>query len=226
MEEVPAEWKVYVLNKQRDNLKKFLTEKGFNDDMIKEVAKTGRTPEQAIKEKYSTTQEKNDKVRSYLKNYWGYTHRMIDEVMKTGETPHRAEYLDDGTMVLGKKLLTTTEKKDNLRKYLKDVIGYTNKMVDEVQETGLLDPALQPKDNNPISPQHYQQGNIQVLDFITDQKFTYLEGNIVKYISRYKTKNGIEDLHKAQYYLNELIQQVFKQDDKIADEIDEEILCG
>jgi len=229
MEEVPAEWKVYVLNKQRDNLKKFLTEKGFNDDMIKEVAKTGRTPEQAIKEKYSTTQEKNDKVRSYLKNYWGYTHRMIDEVMKTGETPHRAEYLDDGTMVLGKKLLTTTEKKANLEKYLLDVIGYTYKMVEEIQETGLLDPALQPypsKDNNPISPQHYQQGNIQVLDFITDQKFTYLEGNIVKYISRYKTKNGIEDLEKAQYYLNELIQQVFKQDEKIADEIDEEILCG
>ena len=77
-----------------------------------------------------------------------------------------------------------------------------------------------------VSPQHYQQGNIQVLDFITDQKFSYLEGNIVKYICRYKTKNAIEDLHKAQYYLNELTRQVFKQDDEIADEIDEDILCG
>jgi hypothetical protein len=197
--------------------------------MIKEVAETGRTPEQAINEKYSTTQAKNDKVRDYLKRYWGYTHRMIDEVMKTGETPHSAEYLDDGTMVLGKRLTTTTDKKDNLRKYLLEVIGYTNKMVDEIQETSLLDPALQPyppKDNNPISPPHYQQGRIQVLDFITDQRFTYLEGNIVKYICRYKTKNGLEDLEKAQYYLNELIKLVADEDERIADQLDEDILCG
>ena len=125
--------------------------------------------------------------------------------------------------------LTIAEKKTNLEKYLLDVIGYTYKMVEEVQRTGLLDPALQPYppiDNNPISPQHYQQGNIQVLDFINDQKFTYLEGNIVKYISRYKTKNGLEDLEKAQYYLNELIKEVFIADEKQADEIDEDILCG
>ena len=229
MEEVPAEWKVYVLNKERENLKKFLTEKGFNDAMIKEVAETGRTPEQAINEKYSTTQAKNDKVRDYLKRYWGYTHRMIDEVMKTGQTPHSAEYLDDGTMVLGKRLTTTMDKKDNLRKYLLEVIGYTNKMVDEVQETGLLDPALEPYPpvgNNPVSPDHYQQGRIQVLDFITDQRFTYLEGNIVKYICRYKTKNGLEDLEKAQYYLNELIKLVADEDERVADQLDEEILCG
>ena len=243
MEEVPAEWKVYVLNKERENLKKFLTEKGFNDAMIKEVAETGRTPEQAINEKYSTTQAKNDKVRDYLKTYWGYTHRMIDEVMKTGQTPHSAEYLDDGTMVLGKRLTTTMDKKDNLRKYLLDVIGYTNKMVDEVQETGLLDPALEPYPpklstneyvdkitgrnlSDAVSPDHYQQGRIQVLDFITDQRFTYLEGNIVKYICRYKTKNGLEDLEKAQYYLNELIKLVADEDERIADQLDEEILCG
>jgi len=125
--------------------------------------------------------------------------------------------------------LTIAEKKTNLEKYLLDVIGYTYKMVEEVQRTGLLDPALQPYppiDNNPISPQHYQQGNIQVLDFINDQKFTYLEGNIVKYICRYKAKNGLEDLEKAQYYLNALINEVFIADEKQADEIDEEILCG
>ena len=169
--------------------------------------------------------EQTDNIRNYLKKYWGYTTRMIDEVMKTGKIPHRAEYLDDGTMVEGKRLLTTIEKITNLKKYLFDVIGYTYKMVEEIQETGLLDPALEPEDDA-ISPQHYQQGNIQVLDFINDQKFTYLEGNIVKYISRYKTKNGLEDLEKAQYYLNELIKLVADEDDRIADQIDEEILCG
>ena len=63
------------------------------------------------------------------------------------------------------------------------------------------------KDNDPISPQHYQQGKIQVIDFITDQKFNWLEGNIVKYICRYKTKNGLEDLYKAQFYLKRLINE-------------------
>jgi len=125
--------------------------------------------------------------------------------------------------------LTIVQQKANLEKYLLDVIGYTYKMVEKIQETGLLDPALQPYppiDNNPVSPQHYQQGNIQVLDFITDQKFSYLEGNIVKYICRYKTKNGLEDLEKANYYLNELINEVFIADEKQADQIDEDILCG
>ena len=125
--------------------------------------------------------------------------------------------------------LTTIEKKANLEKYLLDVIGYTYKMVEEVQQTGTLDPALQPYppiDNDAISPQHYQQGNIQVLDFITDQKFSYLEGNIVKYICRYKTKNGLEDLEKADYYLSRLIELQMDEDDRIADQIDEDILCG
>lgn len=44
------------------------------------------------------------------------------------------------------------------------------------------------KDN--INPSHYKQGNIEVIDFILDQKSNYLEGNVIKYISRYKTKTS------------------------------------
>ena len=60
-------------------------------------------------------------------------------------------------------------------------------------------------ENKAINPQHYKQGNIEVIDFILDQKFSYLEGNISKYVSRYKYKNGLEDLKKAQWYLERLI---------------------
>ena len=56
-----------------------------------------------------------------------------------------------------------------------------------------------------INPNHYKQGNIEVIDFILDQEMNYLEGNIIKYVSRYKDKNGLEDLHKAQWYIEELI---------------------
>lgn len=56
-----------------------------------------------------------------------------------------------------------------------------------------------------INPNHYKQGNIEVIEYILDQKFSYLEGNIIKYVSRYKNKNGLEDLKKAQWYLERLI---------------------
>lgn len=59
------------------------------------------------------------------------------------------------------------------------------------------------KDN--INPSHYQQGDIEVIDFILDQKMSYIEGNIIKYVCRYKFKNGLEDLNKAKWYLECLI---------------------
>jgi len=58
-----------------------------------------------------------------------------------------------------------------------------------------------------INPTHYQQGSIEVIDFILDQHMDYLEGNIIKYVSRYKFKNGLEDLKKAQWYLTKLIEE-------------------
>jgi hypothetical protein len=58
----------------------------------------------------------------------------------------------------------------------------------------------------------YKQGNIEVIDFITDQDFNYLEGNIIKYISRWKYKNGIEDLDKAKWYMNRLFGEALLKD--------------
>jgi len=59
--------------------------------------------------------------------------------------------------------------------------------------------------NNPIKPKHYS-GSIEPIDYITAHKMNFTEGNIIKYVSRYKEKNGLEDLKKAQYYLNYLIE--------------------
>lgn len=66
--------------------------------------------------------------------------------------------------------------------------------------------------NDAINPNHYKQGNIEVIDFILDQKLTYIEGNIIKYVSRYKYKNGLEDLKKAQWYLNKLMLEMTKDE--------------
>lgn len=61
------------------------------------------------------------------------------------------------------------------------------------------------------NPAHYTSGKIEVIDFIEDQKLDFLEGNVIKYVSRYKKKNGLEDLKKAQWYLNKLIQRTEEQ---------------
>ncbi len=59
-----------------------------------------------------------------------------------------------------------------------------------------------------ISPNHYQQGSIEVWDFIVDQQLGYLEGNIVKYISRAGKKDNesrLDDLLKAQAYIHKAV---------------------
>ena len=61
-----------------------------------------------------------------------------------------------------------------------------------------------------ISPNYYQQGNIEVTDFIIDQSMSFLEGNVVKYLCRYKEKSGIQDLRKARWYIEKLIAERMK----------------
>lgn len=59
-------------------------------------------------------------------------------------------------------------------------------------------------------PSHYKQGNIECIDAIEEsmsdpQFYGYLKGNVMKYLWRYEHKNGVEDLKKANFYLNKLI---------------------
>jgi uncharacterized protein DUF3310 len=58
---------------------------------------------------------------------------------------------------------------------------------------------------DPASPNHYA-GAIQPWDFILSNGLGFLEGNIIKYVSRYLRKDGMKDLLKAKHYLDKLIQ--------------------
>lgn len=61
-------------------------------------------------------------------------------------------------------------------------------------------------------PKRYnKRGNLECWDVIIDQEMNFLEGNIIKYVWRYKEKNGVEDLKKAMVYLNKLISEVEKK---------------
>ncbi len=55
-------------------------------------------------------------------------------------------------------------------------------------------------------PGYYKPEGIEVWDFILSNNIPFIEGNIIKYAVRWRNKNGIEDLRKAQAYLNKLIE--------------------
>lgn len=66
--------------------------------------------------------------------------------------------------------------------------------------------------SDPINPSHYKQGGIEAIDGIAaactglDGVEAYCTGNAIKYLWRWKHKNGVEDLKKAQWYINKLIE--------------------
>ena len=55
------------------------------------------------------------------------------------------------------------------------------------------------------NPSRYTKGKIECWDYIIDQNMNFLEGCVVKYITRYKEKNGIEDLEKAKIFIDKII---------------------
>lgn len=55
--------------------------------------------------------------------------------------------------------------------------------------------------------QHYKGAKIQHWDFIVDNKIGYLEGCASKYLSRHKMKNGLEDILKAEHYVQKILEK-------------------
>lgn len=53
------------------------------------------------------------------------------------------------------------------------------------------------------SPNHY--GDTRLMDLLIDKQVPFAEGNIMKYVFRWREKDGLKDLYKARDYLNALI---------------------
>ena len=58
-----------------------------------------------------------------------------------------------------------------------------------------------------VGGNQYNRYEIQPIDFIIANKLDWCEANAVKYITRWKDKNGVEDLRKAIHYIEMLIQR-------------------
>lgn len=70
--------------------------------------------------------------------------------------------------------------------------------------------------DNQVGGFHYKSQQIQAWDYIISNNLGFLEGNIIKYISRWKNKDGIKDLLKARHYIDKLIEiENAKQDQRL-----------
>ena len=65
--------------------------------------------------------------------------------------------------------------------------------------------------DNIKNPPHYANHKIEPIDYIIANGLTYCEGNVVKYISRWRRKGGMEDLKKAKQYIDFIINKQLKK---------------
>jgi len=68
--------------------------------------------------------------------------------------------------------------------------------------------------NKQVDGSHYKDQPIQPVEYIHANAIGYFEGNVIKYVSRWRKKNGIADLEKAKHYIELLIELENRKTDK------------
>lgn len=76
----------------------------------------------------------------------------------------------------------------------------------------LLDDSKKEEKETVAKPERYNSGTIEVWDAINGLGFDFMQGAVVKYIARYKKKNGTDDLKKAVNFLVKMIANNEGQD--------------
>jgi hypothetical protein len=62
-----------------------------------------------------------------------------------------------------------------------------------------------------IQKEHYSEMKIEPVDFIISNTIDFCEGNVIKYVSRHKKKNGAEDIKKAIHYLQIILKSTYNE---------------
>lgn len=157
------------------------------------------------------------------RNYHVTTHEGMDALMRylaasgykwasTGETPSEgADYDNEIICVDDDHTLAWTDL-DSFEKYSQD----KNLIEVKAQGNGITFDGThyeigETSDQDAIRPDYYQHEGRDLFDhfseMFTTQEFRgFMVGNVIKYVIRYHSKNGVEDLRKARTYLDRLIQ--------------------
>jgi|TARA_Y100000004_G_scaffold93421_1_gene104592 hypothetical protein len=85
-------------------------------------------------------------------------------------------------------------------------------MVDREEEANTTRDTEQMEVDRVNSPPHYNNGGMECIDYIQQQLSehfsSYCQGNVIKYLHRWRYKNGVEDLKKAEWYLKAMIRDI------------------
>ena len=63
-----------------------------------------------------------------------------------------------------------------------------------------------------IGGDHYKEMSIQPIEYIVKNNLDFLEGNVIKYITRHKTKGGVEDIKKVIHYAELILEKKYGKD--------------
>lgn len=58
---------------------------------------------------------------------------------------------------------------------------------------------------------HYKSLAIQPVEYITANRMTFIEGCVIKYVTRHRAKNGAQDIRKAIHFLNLLLELEYQE---------------
>jgi hypothetical protein len=133
---------------------------------------------------YSMADYNQDETKRFEKRQLGQYDPQMRYVEKLGLDP-------EGEQSFGNAEFPDNVRPNNTEELVRDLKDFANRQFDDITK-----------------PEHYCAGfQIEPLDYILKNGLDFLEGNIIKYISRYDMKGGVKDLNKAKFYLDKLIER-------------------
>lgn len=156
-----------------------------------------------------------------LEDYWFFQKECLDDIFRTNSVPtHQQKHLlaeagltevPERRLIDGKKTRLLARAGASIKQGAGNrtmgCMGNKERPIGEVTHRGSYYMTDTSKaSQKQVGGGHYVEKSIQPWDYIVANNLGYLEGNVVKYVTRYKSKNGKQDLEKALHYLQKLLE--------------------
>lgn len=122
---------------------------------------------------------------------------VLDNLSSRKEKPQERICIDDATPAEWDALADKRLKARGV-----DAPGYTI----TAQQWDAIDRETEKARDKMIGGDHYRQGGIQPIEYIHANNLSFCEGNVVKYVTRWRHKDGLKDLEKAKHYIELLME--------------------